>query len=126
MKGILPPMALLAGLLAFSLWNSSQITRDTARWRAQLQQADTLSQAGNWPEAVSTLSNSYADWNNRQTYLHVVTQHSGVDETEAMYHRCLAFAQTQELSEFRAEVAGLREQLRRLAEMEQFSVRNIL
>ena len=55
MKGILPPMALLAGLLAFSLWNSSQITRDTARWRAQLQQADTLSQAGNWPEAVSTL-----------------------------------------------------------------------
>lgn len=126
MKGILPPLVLLAGLLAFSLWNGDRITDDTARWRAQLQQADTLAQSEDWTGALSALSDSYADWSERQTYLHVVSQHSAVDEAEAMYRRCQAFAAARELSEFRAELAGLREQLRLLAEMERFSVRNIL
>ena len=59
------------------------------------------------------------------SYLHMVSQHNAVDEAEAMYRRCLAFAAAQEPSEFRAELAGLREQLRLLAEMERFSARNI-
>lgn len=126
MRGILPPLALLAGLLAFALWNGGQITADTARWRAQLQQADTLAQSEDWDGAHSTLLKSYEDWSRRQTYLHIVSQHSAVDEAEAIYRRCQAFAAVQELSEFRAELAGLREQLRLLAEMERFSVRNIL
>lgn len=126
MKGILPPLALLAGLLAFALWNGGRITDDTVRWRAQLQQADTLAQSEDWTGALSALSDSYGDWSKRQTYLHIVSQHSAVDEAEAMYRRCQAFAATQELSEFRAELTALREQLRLLAEMERFSVRNIL
>ncbi|WP_295743742.1 DUF4363 family protein [uncultured Oscillibacter sp.] len=126
MKGILPPLTLLAVLLAFALWNGGQITDDTARWRTQLQAADTLAQSEDWAGALSVLSDSYADWSRRQTYLHIVSQHSAVDEAESMYCRCQAFAATQELSEFRAETAGLREQLRLLAEMERFSLRNIL
>lgn len=126
MKGILPPLVLLAGLLAFALWNGSQITDDTTRWRTQLQTADTLAQSEDWAGALSVLSDSYADWSGRQTYLHVVSQHSAVDEAESMYRRCQAFASSQELSEFRAELAGLREQLRQLAEMERFSLRNVL
>lgn len=126
MKGTLPPLALLAALLAFALWNGSRITGDAVRWRTQLQQVDTLAQSEDWTGAARVLSDSYGDWSGRQTYLHIVSQHSAVDEAEAMYRRCLAFAATQELSEFRAELAGLREQLRLLAEMEQFSLRNIL
>lgn len=126
MRGILPPLALLAGLLAFALWNGGRITADTARWRMQLQQADTLAQSEDWAGASASLSESYEDWSGRQTYLHVVSQHSAVDEAEAMYRRCQAFAAVRELSEFRAELAGLREQLRLLSEMERFSVRNIL
>lgn len=126
MRGILPPLALLAGLLAFALWNGGQITGDAARWRAQLQQADALAQSEDWAGASAALSESHGDWAERQTYLHIVSQHSAVDEVEAMYRRCQAFAATQELSEFRAELAGLREQLRLLAEMERFSIRNIL
>ena len=126
MKGILPPLTLLAVLLAFALWNGGQITDDTARWRTQLQAADTLAQSEDWAGALSVLSDSYADWSRRQTYLHIVSQHSAVDEAESMYCRSQAFAATHELSEFRAETAGLREQLRLLAEMERFSLRNIL
>ena len=120
MRGTLPPLALLAGLLAFALWNGGRITDSTARWRA-----DTLAQSEDWAGAAAALAQSHTDWTGAQTYLHVVSQHSAVDEAEAMYRRCQAFAAVRELSEFRAEVAGLREQLRLLAEMERFSVRNI-
>ena len=126
LRPYLPPLALLAAILAFSLWNSACVTRRTDRWRDQLQQADALAQAEDWPEAVNVLTASYEDWSDHQTYLHIVTQHDAVDDAEAMYHRCLAFAATQELTEFRAELADLRDQLRLLAEMDRFSIGNVL
>lgn len=125
-KGCLPPIAVLAAILAFAIWNSHTMTADTDRWRTQLQQSDALAQAGDWPGAAAALSESYADWSARQTYLHIVSEHDAVDDAEAMYHRALAFAATQESSEFRAELSDLRDQLRLLAEMERFSVKNIL
>ena len=83
----------------------------------------------NYPAAVGASAAtraSYADWSGRQTYLHCVTGHDAVDDAEAMYHRCLAFAEREEDSELRAELADLRDQLRLLAEMEEFSLRNVL
>lgn len=125
-KGYLPPIAVLAAILAFALWNSRAMTADTDRWRAQLQEADMLGQAGDWSGAATALENSYQDWSTRQTYLHIVSEHDAVDDAEAMYHRSMAFAAAQEPSEFQAELSDLRDQLRLLAEMEQFSIRNIL
>lgn len=125
-KGYLPPIAVLAAILAFAVWNSRTMQADTDRWRAQLQQADTLAQAGDWSGAAAVLSDSYEDWSARQTYLHIVSEHDAVDDAEAMYHRSAAFAAAQEPSEFRAELSDLRDQLRLLAEMEHFSIRNIL
>ena len=43
-----------------------------------------------------------------------------------MYHRALAFAESEEDSELQAELADLRDQLRLLSEMEEFSLRNLL
>ena len=122
----LPPLTLLAAILAFSLWNSACMTLQTDRWREQLRQADALAQTEDWPEAVNALTASYEDWSDHQTYLHIVSQHDAVDDAEAMYRRCLAFAATQEVTEFRAELADLRDQLRLLAEMERFSIGNVL
>ena len=44
-KGLWLPAALLAGILAFCLWNSASMTRSTARWRAQLEEAERLALA---------------------------------------------------------------------------------
>lgn len=125
-KGCLPPVAVLAAILAFALWNSRAMTADTDRWRAQLSQSDALAQAGDWSGAAAVLSDSYEDWSARQTYLHIVSEHDAVDDAEAMYQRAMAFAAAQEPSEFRAELSDLRDQLRLLAEMERFSIGNIL
>ena len=117
---------MLAVILAFALWNSTAITGHTQRWRDQLQHVEELAAAENWRAAGNALSESYADWSGSQVYLHIVSEHDAVDDAEAMYRRAMAFAQEQESSEFRAELADLQDQLRLLAEMERFSLKNIL
>lgn len=125
-RGLLIPAALLAAVLAFCLWNGAAMASHTARWQAQLEEAGRLGRAGDWEGAAAAIRAGYADWTGRQTYLHCVTGHDAVDDAEAMYHRCLAFAEREEDSELRAELADLRDQLRLLAEMEEFSLRNVL
>ena len=125
-KAFLPPIAVLAAILAFSLWNSRAMTASTDRWRSQLQQADALMQAESWPDTVAALEKSYLDWSQQQTWLHIVSEHDAVDDAEAMYRRAMAFAAAREPSELRAELADLRDQLRLLAEMERFSIKNVL
>ena len=125
-KSLAVPLAVLGVILAFALWNSRCVTAETDHWREQLRQADILAQAGEWERAAAALSDSYGDWAARQTYLHIVAEHDAIDGAESMYRRAMAFAATEELSEFRAELADLRDQLRLLSEMERFSVKNVL
>ena len=125
-RDMLPPLAVLVVILAFALWNSAAITGCTKRWRGQLQHTEELAASENWQAAVDALSKSYADWSGSQVYLHIVSEHDAVDDAEAMYRRAMAFALEQESSEFRAELADLQDQLRLLAEMERFSLKNVL
>ena len=122
----LPSVAVLAVILAFSLWNDVHMSGETSRWRSQLDQADALVQENRWEDAQAKLAESYEDWSSRQTYLHIVSEHDAVDDAEAMYRRAMAFADTRELSEFRAELSDLRDQLRLLAEMERLNLKNVL
>ena len=124
-KSLAVPLAVLGVILAFALWNSRCVTAETDHWREQLRQAELLAQAGEWERAAVALSDSYGDWAARQTYLHIVAEHDAIDGAESMYRRAMAFAATEELSEFRAELADLRDQLRLLADMEKFSIGNV-
>lgn len=125
-RAYLLPLAVLAAILTFSLWNSANMTAQTDRWRQELRQVDALVQTASWPQAASALRDSYKDWTDHQTYLHIVSHHDAVDDAEAMYRRAQAFAATRETSELRAELSDLMDQLRLLSEMEQFNVKNVL
>ena len=123
---LLPPVLVLAALLAVSLWNIRRTDAETDRWRAQLQAADRLALSGEWAETLDALWESYDDWSHSQTYLHIVSHHDVVDDAEAMYRRAIAFAETEEITEFHAELSDLRDQLRLIAEMEALNIRNVL
>jgi len=125
-RGYLLPLGLLAATLAFTLWNSAYISSETHRWHGQLETARALAQAEDWPAVSAVLETGYADWSSRQNWFHIVLPHNAIDDAEAMYHRCMAFAATQEPSEFQAEVSDLMTQLRLLAELEQLNIKNIL
>lgn len=126
MKKYALPLGLLAGILLLSLWNGAAMRRVTEELCTPLAQCSDLGQEENWQTAAEILEKTYQDWSRHQVYLHIVLQHDAVDGAEAMFHRAMAFAKTQEPSEFSAELAGLISQLHLLAEMEQLSVRNIL
>lgn len=125
MKTWLSPSLLLLAILTGALWNSRAMEANAQRWVSQLQTAQAAAEAEDWEGAVSALAAGYADWSRRQTYLRITASHDAVDEAEAMYHRAAAFARAQEPSEFQAETAGLRRQLRLLAERERLSVKNV-
>lgn len=120
------PVAVLVILLAFSVWNSYYMKAQTQRWSEQLDLAAVAATNENWNSVLNTMESSYKDWSSYQTYLHIVTQHGVVDDAETMYHRAMAFAATEEITEFQAEIADLQDQLRLLAEMERFHLGNIL
>ena len=63
---LLPPIFVLAALLAFSLWNIRRMEEETDRWREELQGADQLALSGEWAEALDALWESYDDWSHSQ------------------------------------------------------------
>lgn len=125
-RAILVPIAMLGAVLAFSLWNSAAMSAHVLRWQGQLCQAGELARQGAWAEAAEALEDSYQDWSGQKAYLHIVAEHDAAGSVEAMYRRAKAFLSVQEDSEFLAELAGLQEQLQRLAEMEEFRIENVL
>ena len=126
MRACLAPVALLLGILGLALWNGAHIAGECARWQGQLQQVEALAVGGDWDGALAALDAGHGDWSRGQTYLHVVAEHGAVEAAEAMYLRAASYAAAQELTELRAELSGLREQLRLLAETERLSLGNIL
>ena len=126
MKSFLPPLLLLAALLCFSLVNSTVMVRDTDRWSEPLAQADVLAAQNDLDGAKAKLQDSYDDWSRSQTYLHIIEEHDAVDGAEDLYRRAYAFADAEDVSAFRAEIADLRNQLLLLAEMERVTIRNVL
>ena len=125
MKLWLPPAVILAGILLFSLWDADQMQNDTDRWCMQLQLADQLAVAEDWKGSLETLEDSYLDWQHRWLYLHIVSSRDVADNAESMYLRAIAFAKTEEITEFRAELSDLQNQLRVLRDMESFNLRMI-
>ena len=125
-RSYLLPLSLLAVMLVFAVWNGISVSNDTEQWQAELRIAAALAAEEDWPAASATLEDSYAAWTARQTWLHIVIRHDAINNAEAMYRRAMAFADTEEPSEFQAEIADLIAQLRLVAEMERFHLKNIL
>ena len=92
----------------------------------ELGAVEQSAQREDWSGASSALSRSYDGWAARQTYLHIVAEHDAVDSADALYRRCAAFIAAQDGAELSSELAGLSHQLGLLAEMERFSIKNIL
>ena len=124
--GLLPPVLMLAGVLAFCLWTGARVGADSQRWRQPLEQSSEAALAGDWDAAGDLLAASYDDWRTRQLFLHIVVQHQVVEDAEAMYRRAASFLDGQETEEFRAELADLIHQLLALEEQEQLSWGNVL
>lgn len=126
MKSILPPVLILAALLAATLWGGSAVSRAIDGCIQPVEEAYDLAAGEDWPAAVEALSRSYSRWQRCRNWLAAAEPHSGLIEAEGMFRRAFAYAAAEERSEFLAEAAGLSSRLRLLARTELMLPENIL
>lgn len=124
--GYYVPLLVLVALLLCSLWNAHAISAHSRRLLEQLDSAEQSARAGQWEAAARTMETGYQDWRDRRNYLHMVSRHDASNGADALYRRCILFARAGDEVSFLTELETLREQLRTLTEMEQFSLGNIL
>ena len=125
MRSAIPPIALLLFLSGLALWNAYDIQTHTDACVAGIDEAVRAADIEDWPAAEEALAASYLYWQSRRDHLRTTVSHGVIDAADSMYCRAIAFAKTEELTEFRAETAGLRIHLLHLAENERFLSGNI-
>lgn len=126
MKHWLLPCCVLLGLLGAALWNASRVQTHTQRWCAQLEQAQRSALEEDWDAARGALEQVYADWTQRQLWLHIVAVHSWLEDAEATFAAARLHAQAQACGELCADLAALRTQFWLLCAREQLTLGNVL
>lgn len=126
MKHCLIPCAVLIGICAVSLINARCVSRQVDTWCSALDAAQQAAERGDWDGAEADLRAVYDAWREAQTYFHVITVHSELDEVEALFSRTFVYAGAGDAGEFCADAAELVTQLRLLDELQEISVKNIL
>lgn len=125
-KAFYVPVALMAAILAFSLWTGHYVEERTENWTAQLERADETAQGEDWPGAAEQMERIYASWNASQTFFHTIMDHEELDTAENLFAGALAVCQEQDGADFHLLLAQLVSQLEMLAESQSASIKNIL
>ena len=126
MKYFYIPCAILALILALSLYNTETMDRYVTAWCEELDAAQTAADGGDWAEAEHRIRSVHDVWEEKQSYLHIVSVHAELDEAEALLAKSLSYAHERDDAEFRANTAELITQLRLLSEIQEVSIKNIL
>ena len=126
MKRLWIACAILAMLLAATLWNAGRLERFTASLTDLLEQAEAQAEGEAWREAYALTRLAYDRWESRSTSLHITLRHSDTDDIQTGFQEVLEFLQCQEAGEYSAANARLIARLELLSEAEQLSLENIL
>lgn len=119
------PLGILCLLALVASWNSALIYNQTQTLQTQIEAVDEFAEVEDWDNAQAALEASHDQWDGVTSYLSVMSNHTTVDAIEGMYLRAMAFCQTHEPTEFRAELADLHHALQVLQNWESPSLGNL-
>ena len=126
MKALRTAILVLVLLMAVSLVNSAYLTARCDNWTARLDAVTAAAEGGSWDTAGREMAALRADWQKKQSYLHITLQHEEINEADTLLHQCALFVDTQDNDSLSDTAVQLALQFDRLAEMEQLSIRNVL
>lgn len=126
MKRIWISLTILAVVFALALVNGWYLDRLTEEMAHTLEQAQTLAEEGDWAGGRQLTQDALDQWESAANYLYIVVRHSDSDEVSAGFREVGQLLEWQEEAEYTSANARLIEELRLLADMEQFSLRNLL
>ena len=125
MKAFYLPAAVLAAILACSLWAGRFLEVRTEHWSALLAGVSESAEAEDWSQAGEALQRAYEDWSRDQTFLHTILEHDALDEAEQLFAAAMAACRQEDGEEALIQLAQLRGRLRLLAETQGASIQNI-
>jgi len=126
MKRLWIAVGLLLFLLAGTLLNAYYAQMFADRLSDQLEQARSMAQEVQWPQAHAITQRAYKEWQLNHFYLHTIMRHSDTDEILRTFQAVLQYLELREMDQYAAANADLITQINLLAEMEQVSLVNIL
>ncbi len=126
MKYFYVPMGILVVILGFSLWSGYYVEGRTDHWNAMLTQADESGRQERWEEARDRMDRLYQDWQDAQTFFHIIMDHEELDKAEELFAGAFAVCREEDDADFHQLLAQLMQQLSLLAETQQTSIKNIL
>ena len=115
MKRLWAAVGILAALLAAALGTGWWVDGLTADYVSRLEQAQAMSERGDWERAAQVTGGVYRNWQERSFWLHALLFRS-VEE----------YLKLEEMDQYAAANAQLIAQLELLAEMEDPSLENVL
>lgn len=125
MKAFYIPAAVLAAILAFSLWTGRYVQQNTELWTAELAESGEAARTGDWPAAAERLEGAYRGWSRSQDFFHTIMDHAGLDEAEELFAGALAVCRERDEPDFHTLLSQLSVSLEMLSETQQLSLRNI-
>lgn len=126
MKALRAAILVLVLLMAVSLANSAYLTARCDDWTNRLNAVTAAAEGGDWDKAAREMAALRADWQKKQSYLHITLQHEEINEADTLLHQCALFVDTQDNDSLSDTAVQLALQFDRLAEMEQLSIKNVL
>lgn len=126
MKRLWIAAAMLAAVLAATLWNSASLRTFTEEITELLQEAEIQASKENWEQASLLTDQAWALWQERDGYLHMTLRHADTDEIHAGFREAEALLSGQEYGEYAAANARLITHIQLLWESEAPTLKNFL
>ena len=126
MKALRVAILTLVLLMAAGLANSAYLTARCDDWTAQLNAVTSAAEGGDWDGAQREMSALQADWQDKQSYLHITLQHEEINEADTLLHQCALYVREQDNDSLSDAAVQLALAFDRLAELEQLSIKNVL
>ena len=126
MKALRVSIVVLAALMAVSLVNSAYLTARCGGWTEQLRAVTAAAESGDWAGAEGEMSALRADWQQKQSYLHITLMHEEINEADTLLHQCALAVTRQDEDALADGAVQLALRFDQLAELERLSIQNVL
>lgn len=126
MKRFWISVTILSVTFALSLGNGWLLQHWTEQMTALLEQAQSLAEEEQWEQADALTGDAMELWKQKEGYLYVVLRHTEADAVVQQFREVQELLQWGEEAEYTSANARLVEDIKLLAEMESFSLKNLL
>ena len=126
MKRFWLALGLLLAMLAATLFNAFYLNGLAVSVTGQLEAAQEMAQRGAWKQAGAITQGCFDRWEERHSYLHIVSRHADTDAILQSFRAVTQYLALEEMDQYAAENRELITKIELLAEMEQPDWLNVL